>query len=49
MALKAAVEEAMEDHARDGVSVYVMRDGKIVEIPAEELRIRYPGYDKLRR
>lgn len=49
MALKAAVEEAMEDHAREGVSVFVMRDGEIVEISAEDLRIRYPGYDKLRR
>jgi hypothetical protein len=49
LALKAAVQKAMEDHARDGISVYVMRDSKIVEISAEELRVLYPGYDKIKR
>jgi hypothetical protein len=38
MALKAAVRKAMEEHARDGVSMYVWRDGQIVEVPPEELR-----------
>jgi hypothetical protein len=42
MALKAAVEKAMEEHAREGFPVYVWRDGKVVEISAEELKTRYP-------
>ena len=42
MALEAAVEGVMEEHAREGFPVYVLRDGEIVEISAEELRTRYP-------
>jgi hypothetical protein len=42
MALKAAVEGVMEEHAREGFPVYVLRDGKVIEISAEELRTRYP-------
>jgi len=49
MALKAAVKKVMEEHAREGLPVYVWQDGKVVEISAEELRRRYPGYDKLKR
>lgn len=44
VALESAVQEAMEDHARAGHSVYVERDGKIVEITAAELRVLYPNY-----
>jgi hypothetical protein len=44
MALKAAVEGAMEEHARAGLSVYVEREGKIVEISTDELRGLYPNY-----
>jgi hypothetical protein len=40
MALKAAVEKVMEEHARNGLPIYVWRDGKIVDISAEELRLR---------
>jgi hypothetical protein len=40
MALEAAVERVWEEHARDGLPIYVLRDGKIVEVPPEELRIR---------
>ena len=40
MALEAAVEKVMEDHAREGLPIYVLRDGKIVEVSPEELRIR---------
>ena len=40
MALKAAVEKVMEEHARNGLPIYVLRDGKIVDISAEELRLR---------
>ncbi len=49
MALKIAVEQAMEDHAREGFPAYVLRDGKIVEISVEELRILHPDYVKTRR
>ena len=40
IALKAAVENAIEEHARAGLPMYVWRDGKVVEVPAEELRRR---------
>jgi NurA-like 5'-3' nuclease len=42
MALKAAVEKVMEEHAREGYPVYILRGDEIVEISAEELRTRYP-------
>jgi hypothetical protein len=42
MALEAAVEGVMEEHARTGRSVYVMRESKLVEISANELRMLYP-------
>jgi hypothetical protein len=32
----------MEEHAREGFPVYVLRDNEIVEISPEELRTRYP-------
>ena len=38
MALEAAVEEVIEDHAREGLPLYIWRDGKVVAVPAEELR-----------
>lgn len=38
MALKSAVEKVIEEHARDGRSIFVWEDGKVVEITAEELR-----------
>ena len=38
MALKAAVEEVIEEHAREGLPLYIWRDGKVVAVPAEELR-----------
>jgi hypothetical protein len=40
MALKAAVEKVWEEHAREGFPIYVLLDGKKVEISPEELRIR---------
>ena len=42
MALQAAVEGVMEEHAREGRPVYVWQDGKVVEISADELRKLYP-------
>jgi len=38
MARKAAVKKAIAEHARQGHPIYVWRDGKVVEVSAEELR-----------
>jgi hypothetical protein len=38
MALKAAVKKVIEEHAREGLPLYIWRDGKVVAVPAEELR-----------
>jgi hypothetical protein len=40
MALEAAVEKVWEEHAREGLPIYIWRDGKVVEVSPEELRIR---------
>ena len=40
MALKAAVEKVIVDHARQGLPIYIWRDGKVVEMSLEELRER---------
>jgi len=40
MALKAAVEKVIVEHARQGLPVYIWRDGKVVEMYQEELRER---------
>jgi hypothetical protein len=37
MALKEAVDEVIEDRARQGLPLYIWRDGKVVAVPAEEL------------
>jgi hypothetical protein len=39
MALKAAVEEAIIEHARMGLPMYIWRDGQIVERSPEELKV----------
>jgi hypothetical protein len=38
MALKAAVERVLVEHARQGLPIYIRRDGKVVEVPPAELR-----------
>jgi len=38
IALKAAVEKVIVEHARRGLPIYIWRDGRIVEVPLEELR-----------
>jgi hypothetical protein len=38
MALKAAVERIIVDHARQGLPIYFWRDGKVVKLLPEELR-----------
>ena len=39
IALKAAVEKVIVEHARQGLPIYIWRDGRIVEVPPEELRV----------
>jgi hypothetical protein len=37
IALKAAIKKAIEEHAREGLPIYVYGAGKIVEIPPDRL------------
>ncbi len=34
---QVAVRKAIEEHAREGLPMYIGRDGKVVAVPAEEL------------
>ena len=38
MALKAAVEKVVAEHARQGLPIYIWCDGRVVEVPPDELR-----------
>jgi hypothetical protein len=38
MAMKAAMERVIEEHIREGLPLYIWRDGKVVAVPPEELR-----------
>jgi hypothetical protein len=38
--MEAAMERVIEEHVREGLPLYVWRDGKVVAVPAEELRPR---------
>ena len=40
MALEAAVEKVIDEHAREGLPLYIWRDGEVVAVPADELRPR---------
>ncbi|HEV1993022.1 MAG TPA: hypothetical protein VGR03_01715 [Candidatus Acidoferrum sp.] len=40
MALNSAIEEVIKEHAREGLPLYIWRDGQVVTVPAEELRPR---------
>jgi hypothetical protein len=40
MALRFAVEKVIDEHVREGLPLYIWRDGKVVAVPAEELRAR---------
>ncbi|MGA3327829.1 MAG: hypothetical protein ABSF45_25495 [Terriglobia bacterium] len=40
MALKAAVEKVIVEHARQGLPIYIWREGKVVEMSLKELRKR---------
>lgn len=48
MALKAAVEKLIEEHAREGRSIFVCRNEKVVEVTAKELRSRLRSRRKSR-
>ncbi|HEY1423656.1 MAG TPA: hypothetical protein VGF20_09400 [Candidatus Acidoferrum sp.] len=37
LAMDAALRKAIEEHAREGLPMYVWRDEKVVAVPAEEL------------
>lgn len=38
MALKAAIEKVIDEHAREGLPIYIWRDGRVIEMSLEELR-----------
>ena len=40
MALKAAVEKVIVEHARQGLPIYVWRDDKVVAIPPRRIACR---------
>jgi len=40
MALKAAVEKVIVEHAHQGLPIYIWREGKVVEMSLKELRER---------
>lgn len=37
IALREAVKKAIEEHARQGLPIYVWHDGKVEAIPADQL------------
>ncbi len=36
-ARKTAVKKAIEDHARQGLPIYIWRDGRVLEVPPDKL------------
>jgi hypothetical protein len=38
LAMKAAMEKLIEEYARVRLPLYIWRNGKVVAVPAEELR-----------
>lgn len=38
IAMEEAVEGVIEEHIREGLPLYIWRDGKVVAVPPEELR-----------
>jgi hypothetical protein len=39
MAMRAACEKVIIDHAREGRPIYVLRDGRVIEVSPKELKI----------
>jgi hypothetical protein len=42
IAFKVAVAKAIDEHARLGFPIYIWRDGKVVEVSADEV-LKLPG------
>jgi hypothetical protein len=38
MAMEAAIEQVIEEHAREELPLYILRGGQAVAVPAEEFR-----------
>jgi hypothetical protein len=38
IAFKIAVAKAIDEHARLGLPIYVWRDGRVIELPPDEVR-----------
>ena len=38
IAMKTAMERVIQEHIREGLPLYIWRDGKVVAVPPEELR-----------
>jgi len=41
-ALRRAVAEAIAEHQRNGVPIAIWRNGKVVRIPADQIKVREP-------
>ncbi len=41
-ALKEAVAEAIAEHKRKGTPIAILRNGRVVRIPAEQIEVREP-------
>jgi len=41
-ALKEAVAEAIAEHKRKGIPIAILRNGKVVRIPADQIEVREP-------
>lgn len=41
-ALKRAVAKAIAEHRRNGISIAIWKDGKVVRIPADQIEVREP-------
>jgi hypothetical protein len=40
MAFREAVDEVVSEHERLGLPIYILRNGKVVAVPAQEVRKR---------
>ncbi len=41
-AFRKAVAEAISEHRRNGVPIAIWRNGKVVRIPADQIKVREP-------
>ena len=41
-AIRKAVAEAIAEHQRNGVPIAIWRNGKVVRIPADQIKVREP-------